>query len=237
MAEKSYSREFLDKYLKLEDFIQKCYHKPVWKAEKSDLKEFEDELRMLRNLRDALSHNVTVDDAGNDLIIIKKPILDFLDETYQKITGNVMDFAVSMDNVYWVTPDIKIFEVIRKMEQAHYTHIPVLDEEGRLYGVFSENTLLKIYSAKMSHVLNEDTCISDIKAFVESPLAGYETVVVCDERTSYLKCVDIFNARMDGQERTDIILVTSDGTRNGKLRGLITTWDVSGRINRDEAYE
>lgn len=231
--EKNYLHEFIDRYHQLETYLMECYGYEVGQAEEENLFDLHHQLQACRNLRNVISHNFIVDKNGLETIVVRKPFLDLIDDVYKKITSDALAFGVSMeDGLYWVTPETPVCEVIKTMNSKHYTHVPILNENKKLYGVFSENTLFKIHLTDISFVLTEDTLMRDIKEFVEKPLEGYDTVMILDDSTSYRKCAEIFNTQIKDQERTDIVLITSDGTRYGNLLGLITAWDCEWKVGK-----
>ena len=188
-------------------------------------------LNAIRNVRNAIAHPEYLKN-GNPLVVLNDNIIHKLDDIIATVNtlpkvGNVMRVLQDVDTC---SPDSEIMALISKMIMKAYSNIPVLNDKGRVLGVFSESTMLKVgLDMLRSRPLRR---ISDIMGLVRIAknnrrpdrffFVGKDDPVVSLQHMCH-------EAVADGK-RSELFLVTDNGRGNGKLMGIVTVWDFVGLI-------
>lgn len=128
-------------------------------------------------------------------------------------------------DVYWVKTDEILENVIHKMHEEIYTHVPVYKDET-FWGVFSETSLLNwlvqnindgkadFYKPQMINVKREYLhCNTNIVKFI--PMSK-----------SVFDIPEMFNLAISKNQRLGAIFITERGTKNEYPKGIITAWDL-----------
>lgn len=139
-----------------------------------------------------------------------------------------VDFWIPRANVFTCTMRDRISSVIGKMVKLAYSHVPVLDEKGKVIGVFSEGTILQTARTNMRcpktatigslvDLLPIERHTSDVFVFVPRNVTA---------ETLHRRLKDA----MQNGERIGMFLVTEHGKSHEPLLGIITAWDIAGDV-------
>lgn len=203
-----------DKYTSYSQCLNVLYKHRSIKGLDGDAYDF---LRSVGELRNIISHH-------NDIC---SPSIDFLYK-FIRLSDSFMypiksiDIATPYNKMLKASLDDKVSEVIRKMKEKSFTHVPVI-EDNRLAGVFSISSFFEL-ATKGCFTYSLDTKIKDL--VIELDSHSSEKFVFVDEKTpgEYLK--QMFVKTVEHEKRTAVIFVTSDGNKNSKLLGMITQTDL-----------
>ena len=115
------------------------------------------------------------------------------------------------------------------MNKNSYTHIPIYDEDNKkLVGVFSENSLFKYVIEDKIIEIDEKTTFNDIKECISFEKS--EGIVKFVSRDSlYDNVVNDFIKEFKDGNNLGCVMVTNSGKKTEKIIGIITSWDVIGR--------
>lgn len=183
-------------------------------------------LKALRDVRNALSHTPMMD--GAPLVRLNDGTIPFLDS----LTGRMRrlptaaNICIPFKNVYHASLNDTIASVVDVMLANVYSHVPVLDADGRVVGVFSESTLLEMNKAGMTS--RNETALKDIAQLLPSERHKAEVfrfVPQCDP-VAHLR--SLFAEALEEHERIGMIFVTETGIEDEPLLGILTVWDVAG---------
>ena len=187
------------------------------------------ELKQFANLRNVIVHWSGHVGEGP----IAEPHEDIVRE-YESLVHRVlnplkaMDRAVKGDDIYKTSCDSAAADVIREMHSKVYTHVPVTDENNRLLGVFSENAIVSYLAHHKTVTIDSGTRIGEFRDFIR---LGSHRSEVFDFMGPDALLIDVarkFQENLKNKKRIGALFVTSGGTSEEVVLGLITAWDVAG---------
>ena len=186
------------------------------------------ELEELAHLRNAIVHSPSEPDGSP----IAEPHEDVV-QRYVQLVSQVLhpalakEFAIPAQRIFTANWDDRVLGVVAEMNRCVYTHVPIL-EEGRVMGVFSENTIFCALAAKESVNVNRGTTISEFREFVPVPKHVSECFEFAASDITLEAVAQLFAERLKRQQRLGAVFLTDSGTESGRLLSLMTAWDVVG---------
>lgn len=183
-------------------------------------------LQYIRDVRNTLHHPQNRSE-GSAFLVTE----DFIQETLQ-IAGELANpptaknICVPRGSLFVADVGTQIGEIIKEMRTKGYSHVPILDSEGRVLGVFNE-------SAVFDYFCSDDIVDSDPKLLIDQLMqhcrleAGhterFEFVGPSQNEDTILK--KFLNVQND-KARVGAIFVTASGKPFDPMTGMITAWDV-----------
>ena len=135
---------------------------------------------------------------------------------------------------FWI-PKSKIFtcslsdaisSVIDEMVKRGYSHIPVMDEKGKVIGVFSESTMMDGWRAK---ICSADALtmkdIANLLPIENHKVDVFRFVSKCSTAASLKKMCE---ESIQNGDRIGLFFVTEHGKSDEPLLGILTVWDIAG---------
>lgn len=233
------SEKFLTTYNELDKYMRKYLNESEWtshidlirKMVKKDkfFKNYEYDLRSYADLRNAIVHNPDKREANpiaepHDYIIIK----------YEDIKNKVMNppvalntIAISSNNIFTTTLDSNALNVIKEMNKNIYTHVPVV-EDGKMIGIFSENTIFSYIACNEDVIIEKDTLIREFTEFIPRDSHESECFKFVNRDASIVDIEEIFQNEFKDKRRVAVVFITETGSEKEKLLGLVTAWDLAG---------
>lgn len=186
---------------------------------------YERRIEFFRHVRNMLTHDFHSAD-GEDMIAIQPSLVTNLRRLMEELQRTAWDKMVPARDVYKCRKEQLIAEVIRTMRDYQYTYVPIT-EEGRVIGLFSANTLLRLYDNSALQALPKDATIGDIidVACLEN---SQDTCILCPPAMPMVDVQNLFATYSRNGERLDLIIFTENGTPDSPFLGLISAWDVLG---------
>ena len=227
------SEEFLECYAKLENAVALAF--PRDKNKQHAVKCLMENhvagidwprLQKLRTIRNVFVHNPRKE--GEDITILNDSAVEFLNKTIEivKTLPKVGNVCKPLKDVFSCRLDTLICDVVTKMVKSVYSHVPVLDDQNKVIGVFSESTMLEMHKAGWTH---KDTAkmrsISDLLP-IRCHKADAFPFVAMSAPVSYLR--RLTNEALLNGRRIGMFLVTEDGRAQEPLNGILTVWDLVG---------
>lgn len=185
------------------------------------------ELRAIAQLRNILVHNpfTSFDDpiayASQAVVTRYGQIRDALLNPY-----DALSIAVPVHKIYTVEPSTSLSEVITNMNENTYTHIPVI-RDGKMIGVFSENTLLSHVANSGEVIITNDLKMSDFADLIPIESQRNEKFVFLHRKASLSEVFEIFNKAIKVRQRIGMVFITENGKSDEKPLGIITAWDLA----------
>lgn len=233
------SNEFITLYNELDLYMRKYLktndeesHTSLIKrmAEKSRIfGRYKDELASFARLRNAIVHNHYRRDAEP----IAEPH-DFVLKEYAKIKDEVINpplalntIAIKAESIYTTTLDSVALDVMKKMSEKLYTHVPVI-ENSKLVGVFSEDTVFSYMVKNEDILIEKDVMIKEFADFVPIREHRNEIFRFVPRNTPVILVEDEFQKAFSEGKRLAVIFITETGKEIEKILGMITAWDLVG---------
>lgn len=222
---------FIQEYNQLEDGVKRVYGVAMNEISnitdpQNPLYKYSSELNMFRQTRNILTHHVK--NKASKYITVNDIMGKKMKEVEMWIFGKVADIARKGKAMYSCKMSDKVLDAVRVMNDNDYTHVPVLDENGRLIGVFGENTLVRILATDKAPKIGAGTRFKNIVDFIAK--LGDENVMFDFVKGSEFvyKCDMMLGCAREGHTRLDILFLTEDGTCASPVEGLVTIWDFVG---------
>ena len=195
------------------------------------------ELAALRNARNALTHN-PVKENGKPVFLLNEMELKFVKNaigiinTMPKV-GNITKFCKT-GKLFSCGLDTSIRFVVDKMLRRAYSHVPVLDKDGKVIGVFSEGTLMGL--GKNILAANAVKVIGDIAQYVRMDCPRRtDTFAFVTKADPIPKLRRLCVEARQRNKRLEMFFVTENGTSGEPLMGIVTVWDFVGMTDRQAA--
>ena len=226
------TERFLDLYRQLEQSSIEIYGFPsdgtaISRLEKLPyLADLRAELKYCREVRALLSHNPKVD--GDFAVEPSEGMSDLLESILSRLSAPQTCMQIAKDNVSLLTTDANAFvmPLLREMNEKGYSHVPVLNEDGTVRCVFSENLLVKYLLGK-NPIFNAETRIRHIVRSVSwDNRNGRYRFLASSAPVSDAEA--LFGARFRKNERIQMVFLTEHGSPDEPMLGLLTPWDVMG---------
>ena len=115
---------------------------------------------------------------------------------------------------------------MREMAEKVFTHVPIL-EDGRVVGVFSENTLLAYMNTSNIVVISENDTFEKVRDFLPLDRHVSEKFAFVSRGTIATEVVKLFQDSLAQRVRLGMVFVTEHGEPDEELLGIITAWDMA----------
>jgi len=192
-----------------------------------------DALKAFANLRNVIVHNPH----SKEIQPIAEPH-DKIVEKYDKILNTVMNppvalntIAIRAQKVYSTTLEANALEVMKEMNKHTYTHVPVL-KDGKLVGVFSENTIFSFLVKEQILATDDTISIQEFADLIPVDKHESEYFEFVPRDTLVTDIEEMFQNGLKDQKRISVVFITETGKSSEKILGLVTAWDIAGYTNR-----
>lgn len=183
-------------------------------------------LQKLRIIRNTFSHNPRKE--GEDVYALNDSVLVFLNKVIETVKSlpKVGNVCKPLKQVYSCRLDTIISDVVSKMVKSVYSNVPVLDDQNKVIGVFSESTMLEMHMSGWTH---KDTAmmksVSDLLPIKRHRADAFPFVAKISP-VPYLR--RLTEEALKEGKRIGLFLVTENGRADEPLTGILTVWDLVG---------
>ena len=146
-----------------------------------------------------------------------------------KESKHVANFWIPRDKIVSCVMTDDISSVIDKMTANRISHVPVLDEEGRVIGVFSESTMMEAWKAKLSCMAT--STISVLDSLLPTDKHKVDEFLFVSKRATAAGLWKIHKESLENDRRIGLFLITENGKPNEALLGVATIWDVAEALD------
>ena len=190
---------------------------------------YRDSLNLCREVRNILSHNAQVD--GSPVVEPSQALLDQLREIVESVSHplGVLTFATPASSIMTARYDYMALRLMRDMLTNGFSHVPVLDGE-RFLGIFSVSTIFSYLAAHPGAIIDETTRVKMFRAFLPAEKHVTERFLFLGPDNTYVDVKHIFEQGARKRKRIAALFITDTGDPRGKLLGLVTPWDVLGKV-------
>lgn len=190
---------------------------------------FRDQLNLCREVRNLLTHNAEMD--GSPVVEPSEGVLKALEQVVEAVRQPLaaLSFATPADQLMTAHFGAMAVGVMRQMQQKGFSHVPVM-EQGRFRGVFSVSTVFSYLADHPDAPVGSETRIKLFKPYLPVDRHMTERFLFMDPQANYLNVKHAFERDASSRKRVAAIFITQDGGPDGALMGLITPWDVLGRV-------
>ena len=197
----------------------------VFLARRAEFKPYVKELDLIRELRNLIQHK-DVEVKGKEAIYVDEVLMDALREIiglvqHPETVGDICTRELVTAGL--ATP---VREVIDQMLDSSFSHIPVLDAQGKLLGIFSENTIFTRVAKEGMKALTETDCVRDFEPYLDIRDHVRDSFGFIAEGVATEQAVEQFKHRDKQGRRLAMLVVTRHGDPSEKVLGVLTPYDV-----------
>ncbi len=231
------SQQLIDLYNEVDAFMRRQYGRDKFAdhtfliqelaAKHRVIARHQQEMRAIAQLRNSLVHNPFAHIEGP----ISQPNPEVI-KRYRSIRDKLLNpldalsIAIPAKNIHSAALTTNIIELLRTMNEHIYTHVPIIDD-GKLIGIFSENTLLSYLADTGEAIITKDMTVADFADFVPLKAHFSEAFVFLPKIASLSQIYEVFNKAIHKHERVGMIFITQNGNEDEKPLGIITAWDLA----------
>jgi len=175
----------------------------------------ENHLKNILSLRNVKVHTPSFVEIKENAVMILQLIIN-------NFCRKASDIATPGEKIYKATPSFYIKDIIEMMAKNLYTHVPII-QGSKFIGIFSENTLLRL---TVDNKNIDKLKIKDIQSYLKAT-EGTDAYEFLAADADFYKVHKLFQKYIDKNKRLGVIFLTNDGKKSGKIKGLITAWDLS----------
>ena len=194
----------------------------------TQLKKYKDDLDYCRVVRNFLTHNPKV--GGVYPIVPSTEMLRLLQHCVKIVLNptKAIEKAIPANRIETASLDDNLLTIMSIMHYNNYTHIPIVDDNNKLFGIFSDNALSAYVNDNEGIVIDKDTKIGFLKDYLASDKHSKEYFLFVPKDILLVEVEDLFN-KNEGtrpQKLLAAVFITQNGRAGEKVLGMITPWDI-----------
>ncbi len=223
---------FLDKYKQLEEVVRSTYHLrdadsiSYYLSGQVKYQKFKDEIKYCQDVRNLLSHKKKLNNSF--AVEPNQHMLHFIDALINKISNRskCSDIQIKFKDVCWRTINDSVQKAMYVMRQNLYTHVPILNEQNKVIGVFDENSIFTYLADEEIVCVDSSLKFSDIEKYISLDNREMESFVFVKSDSYVEELEDEIQKAFNKGRRIGIAFVTANGKKDESLQGIITPWDI-----------
>lgn len=178
------------------------------------------DLYFFRKIRNFYAHHPNADKRLKLTDTFKS---DFL-ALCKKFTAELSEIVIPESDIFKQKLSDPLGPAIKVMKERVFTHIPIMTGQ-RVWGVFSESTLFDLAGKGNLSKINESTRFVDFGSSITYRKTGVYDFV--DSNATLDDIRRIFYDEISKRRKLEVLFITSTGTTEGNLLGMITVWDLA----------
>jgi len=223
--------EFMDACRDFEATVKLKYHLDdndsayMYIAQLPKYTSMKEEVHVIRTLRNMYAHNNMQID-GEDILTISPLLLTTLKKLTHSISNPILVKDVMITNLFKANWNEKVVCLMQKMKEKGISHTPVLDEDNKLLGVFSQNTLFIRLSDEEASCINREDTLEQYAKYLPIHMHENESFdfIGCEDDIEKAKAK--FKRTRKSKKRVVMLFVTKNGDMDERVLGILTPWDV-----------
>ena len=183
-------------------------------------------LMSLRMARNVLTHNPMLND--KPLVTLNEGVIPFLDDVIERIKKlpTATNILIPRANVFYASRSDAIHGIVDKMLEKVFSHVPVLDSDDRVIGVFSESTMLEM--SKVGIQDGGNATLGDVSQFLPCDKHTAEVFRFVPKNDPIAHLRHLCAEALGKSERIGMFFVTENGKKDEPMLGILTVWDIAG---------
>ncbi len=190
------------------------------------LKEFREDIEYCRVVRNFLVHTPRI--KGMYPILPSDDMIELLKKCINRLKSplKAMDYAVKIKNMLTAKIDTKITYITDYMNRCGFTHVPVLDDMGKIAGVFSDNAIYSYICDKGNLNIDSNTTFEVLGEYLSIYNHCNEYFAFMDSDVYLYEVIDLFTIDVKSMKQLACIFFTKGGKVNEKLDGMMTPYSI-----------
>lgn len=182
-------------------------------------------LHAIHKVRSTLSHS-------NGLpfdIVVGDDWLSYLQKHISRAAGRRYASQMCISSVYTTTWTERTRTVLQKMHECEYSHVPIVEHDGRVVGVLGEDSIVH-RSLREEMGIDGGTTVAELKPYCqlsEGRGPRSETIGFIGKKAPMFEVVNRFETALRDRRRLSLLIVTENGHSTDRMIGIITVWDLA----------
>ena len=190
-----------------------------------EYKKFEKDINLIRKIRNLLSHGECKVE-GKTAIEINENIIEKLKEIISLLENPPLIASRYITEMFVVDLEEKLANLIKTMNEKKISHVPVLDKDKKLVGVFSENTIFSKLSDDEIIEIGKEYKVKDYEKYIKLENHSSEYFDFIKRNEELASAQNLFNKSIKKDKKLVMLFVTENGKKTEKILGIITPWDL-----------
>lgn len=223
-------------YNELEDTIREKYKlsdnaSAVYFFESKVSGDLSKNFRMLRELRNYIVHDKRIDtinafNVTDEAIVFLEKAINHLQKPIRAI-----DCCIPKNQILFAKLNTLIIPLMQEMLDRNISHVPVIDYQGILLGVYSGATLFLSLTEKESSTINQSTTLEQLKNHLPINQHISERYDFIGKTKPIDEIIEMFKQSSADGKKLKMIFVTESGKPTERIIGLITPWNILDSTN------
>lgn len=227
--------KYIQKFKELEAIVKETFGLNDWDSitnflsKRDEYRPFREEIKYCQEVRNLLQHKQKI--GGEYPVEPTDEMINFLQKTIDSLKNRKKcgEIMVPLSRLFYRKTSESVKGTLGKMTKIPTGHVPIVDENGRVCGVFTAVSFLHIIADKKGEPLGQDYSFADAKEYVSFKHHSSEVYSFVEKNLYVDELKEIFEKTYSGGKRLAMVFVTSNGKADGKLLGTISPWDVLGK--------
>lgn len=194
-------------------------------SNQKEYKKFEKDINLIRKIRNLLSHGECKVE-GKIAIEINENIIEKLKEIISLLENPPLVASRYITEMFVVDLEEKLENLIKTMNEKKISHVPVLDKDKKLVGVFSENTIFSKLSEDEIIEIGKEYKVKDYEKYIKLENHSSEYFDFIKRNEELASAQNLFNKSIKKDKKLVMLFVTENGKKTEKILGIITPWDL-----------
>lgn len=194
-------------------------------SNQKEYKKFEKDINLIRKIRNLLSHGECKVE-GKVAIEINENIIEKLKEIISLLENPPLVASRYITEMFVVDLEEKLENLIKTMNEKKISHVPVLDKDKKLVGVFSENTIFSKLSEDEIIEIGKEYKVKDYEKYIKLENHSSEYFDFIKRNEELASAQNLFNKSIKKDKKLVMLFVTENGKKTEKILGIITPWDL-----------
>lgn len=194
-------------------------------SNQKEYKKFEKDINLIRKIRNLLSHGECKVE-GKVAIEINENIIEKLKEIISLLENPPLVASRYITEMFVVDLEEKLEKLIKIMNEKKISHVPVLDKDKKLIGVFSENTIFSKLSEDEIIEIGKEYKVKDYEKYIKLENHSSEYFDFIKRNEELASAQNLFNKSIKKDKKLVMLFVTENGKKTEKILGIITPWDL-----------
>ena len=194
-------------------------------SNQKEYKKFEKDINLIRKIRNLLSHGECKIE-GKTAIEINENIIEKLKEIISLLENPPLVTSRYITEMFVVDLEEKLEKLIKIMNEKKISHVPVLDKDKKLVGVFSENTIFSKLSEDEIIEIGKEYKVKDYEKYIKLENHSSEYFDFIKRNEELASAQNLFNKSIKKDKKLVMLFVTENGKKTEKILGIITPWDL-----------
>ena len=194
-------------------------------SNQKEYKKFEKDINLIRKIRNLLSHGECKIE-GKVAIEINENIIEKLKEIISLLENPPLVTSRYISEMFVVDLEEKLEKLIKTMNEKKISHVPVLDKDKKLVGVFSENTIFSKLSEDEIIEIGKEYKVKDYEKYIKLENHSSEYFDFIKRNEELASAQNLFNKSIKKDKKLVMLFVTENGKKSEKILGILTPWDL-----------